>query len=395
MYKFISFFLLFFTTYVHGQNNIGYASPKKIIYVTVPFTITDKKLWKIGPNGEQTDLLDFSTIVNVDGEIKIDSKLYPGLYQNLNLDPLGKGGKSFDFAIKFDDEGNGNISTINATQTPMTADVIKGTVNIIGSLLKVVGGLLGAVPGDGVTQTKVETTEQKILEVRTIEIVDNKPVTLSISPNLIVSAENLKAIPASVVVSITKSANGSNISTTNNMKQEESQKLLLHYRIPAEYTIQVKVLNNQLIKEQVIIEHKILIPQTGTEAIIAIPILKKRKTFVIGFNPKTGNLSNYQLKKDSQLKENFATVNEGIGTLNTEILNLKTAITQNKKEAEEAKKKEDENNKDRELKAEIETLKLEKATLDLLIEKQNLLDDLAAKKKAHEETAKNKKKNIQ
>jgi Domain of unknown function (DUF4831) len=390
MYKFITLFLLYFVTNVHGQN-INYFSPKKIIYITVPFTITEKKLWKVDQNGKQSYLLDMTTIVNVDGEIKVDSKIYPGLYQNLNIDRLGKGGKSFDFAIKFDDDGNGSISTINANQTPATGEIIKGTVNVIGSLIKVVGGLLGAAAGEDTVQTKEESSEQKILEVRTIEITDDKPVIISISPSLIVAEDNLKAIPASVVVSITKSSKVITPNNTNNIKLDEPSKLFLHYRIPAEHTIQIKVLNNQLIKEQVIIEDKILIPQTGTEVIIDIPILKKKKTFEIGFNTKTGNLSNYGLTKGSQLKENFDNINDGIGTLNTEISNLKTAIAENKKEAEDAKKKEVEDNKDKTLKAEIESLKLEKATLDLLLEKQNLLDELAEKKKPHDESAKAKK----
>lgn len=393
MQKLFMLFLVLLYLNASSQPEIGYFLPKKIIYITVPFTITQQKLFNANPiTGEPDgDPIKFVINVKVDGDIKVESKMYPSTFQNINLEPLGKGGKSFNFSIKFDETGNGLLTTINASQTPVTADIIKGTVNIAGSLIKLATGLLGMTAGEDAPKTVEQITEQKIVETRAIEITSDNPYSLTISPSII-AAGRVANPSASVEINITKvtSANFQNSQAAN--LSDNNNAMSLRYRVPAEHTIQVKVLNNQLIKEQIIISESILIPQTGKEISISIPILKRKKTFELGFDPATGNLSKYGLTKESQVSEKLESVNGAIGTLNTEITSLRTTIAENKDKEEKKIKQQEADNRNKDIKDQIEQLKLEKDRLDLLIEKHKLIDELAEKKKAQEEAKVKKSK---
>ncbi len=66
---------------------------------------------------------------------------------------------------------------------------------------------------------------------------------------------------------------------------------------------------------------------------------EKEKTIGIGFDPATGNLSKYGLKKESQLSENTEAINNAIGSLTTELTSLRTALDAKKEKEEEEKKK--------------------------------------------------------
>jgi hypothetical protein len=379
---FLSTLLVFFQA--NGQK-VGYFLPKKIIYVSVPFTINEKKLYKVDP---QTGLPDrnpdrFVTTVKVDGDIKIESKLYPDAYRTVDLKPLGKGGKSFNFDITFDEKGNGLLSTVNASQTPVTADIIKGTVNIVASIIKL-GTSVFAFKDAEQPETMEVTTEQKIVETRAIEINSNNPVSVTISPSIFATGTVVPPSP-SVEITISKIAQGTIQDQTDLTASGNDAALSLHYRIPAEHSIQVKINGNQLTKEQLVIDERILIPQTGVEAVLAIPILKKKKTIAIGFDASTGNLSKYGLKKESQISENTEAINNAIGTLTTELSNLRTTLDTKKEKEEEEKKKAAEESRNKDIKDELERLKLEKEKLDLLIERQRLLDEIAEMKKAQKE----------
>ena len=368
---------ILFSFFSASAQKVAYYLPKKVIYVTVPFNIVEKKLFKVNRMTGQIDseAVKTVTIVKINGDIKVDSKLFPGAIKSLDLDPLGKGGKSFNFDITFDDKGNGMISTINASQTPVTADIIKGTVSIVGSVIKLATGIFGAVGGDEQPEFQEITTEQNIEETRVIELTNGEPVSLTIEPSIRVN--NIPTKP-SVEVKITKI---SQEAISFDDAGSSNQGIELHYHIPAEHSLEVIVKNNQLIKEQVVINERILVPQTGKEVTLLIPILKKNKTVDVGFDKETGNLSKYGLKKLSQLSENTEAISNAIGTLNTEISGLKTALkTQKEKEEEDSKTKEEEN-RNKDIKDEIDRLKLEKDKLDLLIEKQKLKEEIEAKKK--------------
>ena len=361
-----------------SAQKVAYYLPKKVIYVTVPFNIIEKKLYKVDRlTGQLANEPEKAvTTVKINGDIKVESKLFPGAIKSLDLDQLGKGGKSFNFDITFDEKGNGTISTINASQTPVTADIIKGTVSIVGSVIKLAAGVFGVVGGDEQPEFQEITTEQNIEETRVIELTSSDPFSLTIEPSTRVN--NIAGTKPSVEVKITKIAqeeiafNGSGSSNSG---------IELHYRIPAEHSLQVIIKNNQLIKEQMVINERILVPQSGKEVTLLIPILKKKKTVDIGFDKETGNLSKYGLKKESQLSENTEAISNAIGTLNTEISALKTALETKEEKEKEDKKKQDEENRNKDIKDEIDRLKLEKDKLDLIIEKQKLKEEIEAKKK--------------
>lgn len=382
----IIFALLLSVLRVSAQQVVYYL-PKKIIYITVPFTIVEKKAYKVDSQTGQmaNEPEKILTTVKVNGDIKVVSKLFPDASKSLNLDVLGKGGKIFNFDITFDDKGNGMISTINASQTPVTADIIKGTVNIVGSVIKLGTNTFGMVGGDEKPDSQEITTEQNIEETRVIELTNNDPFSLTIEPSTRVNVNTIAGTKPSVDVKITKISKEPGVSTGTTSLNSGVE---LHYRIPAEHSIQVIVKNNQLIKEQMVINERILVPQTGNEITLLIPILKKHKTVDIGFNEETGNLSKYGLKKESQISENTQVISDAIGTLNTETSALRTAMkNQKEKEEEEGKKKEEdrkkkeEENRNKDIKDEIESLNLEKDRLDLIIEKQKLKKQVDAMKK--------------
>jgi hypothetical protein len=366
--------LSFFST---SAQKVAYYLPKKVIYVTVPFNIIEKKLYKVdGQTGQLANEPEKTvTTVKINGDIKVESKLFPGAIRSLDLDQLGKGGKSFNFDITFDEKGNGTISTINASQTPATAAIIKGTVSIVGSVIKLVASVF-AFEGAEQPQFQEITTEQNIEETSVIELTDSNPFSLTIEPSTRVV--NIAGTKPSVEVKITKI---SQEAITFSGAGSSNPGIELHYRIPAEHSLQVIIKNNQLIKEQVVINEKILIPQTGNEVTLLIPILKRKKTVDIEFDKETGNLSKYGLKKESQLSENTEAISNAIGTLNTEISGLKAALETKKEKEEEDSEKKEEENRNKDIKDEIDRLKLEKDKLDLIIEKQKLQEEIEAKKK--------------
>ncbi len=377
--RIIFIFAMVFSFFSASAQKVAYYLPKKVIYVTVPFNIVEKRLFKVDRlTGQLANEPEKTvTTVKINGDIKVESKLFPGAIKSLDLDPLGKGGKSFNFDITFDEKGNGMISTINASQTPVTADIIKGTVSIVGSVIKLAGGIFGLAGGDEQPEFQEITTEQNIEETRVIELTNSDPLSLTIEPSTRVN--NIAGTKPSVEVKITKIAQDSGASKGG--AGSSNPRIELHYRIPAEHNLQVIIKNNQLVKEQVVINERILVPQTGNEVTLLIPILKRKKTVDIGFDKETGNLSKYGLKKESQLSENTEAISNAIATLNTEISALKTALeAKNQKEVEESKKKEEEN-RNKDIKDEIDRLKLEKDKLDLIIEKQKLKEEIEAKKK--------------
>lgn len=362
-----------------NAQHVAYYLPKKIIYVTVPFNIVEKRQFKIDRLTGLPDknAVENITTVKINGDIKVESKLFPGAIKLLDLDPLGKGGKSFNFDITFDEKGNGMISTINSSQTPVTADIIKGTVGIVSSIIKFSSIIYGAVGGDQ-PEYKEITIEQNIEETRAIELTDSNPFSLTIKPSIKANSNIAGTIPF-IEVNITKIAQGAKIDT--NAFTSSKPGIQLYYRIPAEHNLQVIIKDNQLVKEQVVINERILVPQTGNEVKLLIPILKKKKTVGIEFDKETGNLSKYGLKKESQISENTGAIADGLSSVNTEVAGLKAAL--------EAKKEE---NINKELKDEIERQKLENEQLSLIIEKQKLQEQIEAKKKEEAEAKKNEAK---
>lgn len=360
-----------------SAQKVAYYLPKKVIYVTVPFNIIEKRLFKVDRQTGQLASEPEKTVttVKINGDIKVESKLFPSVIKSLDLDPLGKGGKSFNFDITFDEKGNGMISAINASQTPVTADVIKGTVSIVGSVIKLAASVYGFTAGVEQPEFQEITIEQNIEETRVIELTNSDPLSLIIEPSTRVN--NIAGTKPSVEVRITKIAQEAGDS---NSSKSSNPGIELRYRIPAEHSFQVIIKNNQLIKEQVVINERILVPQTGNEATLLIPILKKKKTVDIEFDKETGNLSKYGLKKESQLSENSEAISNAIGTLNTEISGLKTALEAKKEKEEADKKKIEEENRNKDLKDEIARQNLEKDKLVLIIELQKLKEEIETKK---------------
>ncbi len=378
---FIFAMLLFYTG--ASAQKVAYFLPKKIIYVTVPFNIIEKRLYKVDRQTGQLANEPEKTVttVKINGDIKVESKLFPSAIKSVDLDPLGKGGKSFNFDITFDENGNGMISTVNASQTPVTSDIIKGTVSIVGSVIKLATGVFGFGEGEEQPEFQEITTEQNINETRAIELINGDPYSLVIKPNTRVT--NIAGTKPTVEVRITKIVQEAG--AVSGGAGSSNSGIELHYRIPAEHSLQVIIKDNQLIKEQEVINERILVPQTGNEVTLLIPILKRKKTVDIGFDKETGNLSKYGLKKESQLSENTEAISNAIGTLNTEISGLKTALEAKKEKEEEDRKKKEEENRNKDIKDEIDRLKLEKDKLDLIIEKQKLKEEIEAKRKEAKE----------
>ena len=376
--RIIFIFAILLACFGAAAQKVAYYLPKKVIYVTVPFKIIEKRLHKVDRStGQLKDEVEkMVTTVKINGDIKVESKLFPGAIKSVDLDQLGKGGKSFNFDITFDDKGNGIISTINASQTPVTADIIKGTVSIVGSVIKLATGVYGAAGGDEQPEFQEITTEQDIQETRVIELTNSDLFSLTIEPSTRVNI--IAGTKPSVEVRITKLPQ-EDIPFTGTGSSNSG--IELHYRIPAEHALQVIVKNNQLIKEQMVINERILVPQTGKEVTLLIPILKKKKTVDVAFDKETGNLSKYGLKKESQISQNTEAISNAIGTMNTEISALKTSIETQKEKDKEEKKKQEEENRNKDIKDELERLKLEKEKIDLILEKQKLKEEILEKKK--------------
>lgn len=352
---------------VFSQPKVGYFIPKKIITVTAPFTIIETKKFQVFPDKED-QLINTVVVAKVDGDILVESKMYQDVYTTLDLEPLGKAGKSFNFEIGYDSGGNGTITSINGSQQPVTSDIIKGTVNLVGGIVKLVANIFAAADGTTKPVFREDVREQKVVEKRTITLEAGKTFTpLIIKPTLVFAG----AISASVKVEITENAI-QHLPTAPAAATPSG--FQLQYRVPSEHHLVVTVLNNQLVKEQTVIDGHIFVPQTGVLTFLDIPILKKKKTIEIAFDPTTGNLSKYSLKKESQLKDVVDNTKSSLDDISEQVKTLK---------ADAATKKKEEDDKDKTyMQAENDRLTLENSKLELLIDQQKLKDQINATKQA-------------
>lgn len=381
-----------------AQSSVNYFLPKKILYVKVPFKITNTKIYKLDESGQRAEspTKNISTYV-IDGDIIIESKMTADKESSLDLSRLGNGWAGFNFDITFDDKGNGSISKINASRTPATAEIIKGAVSILGSVIKVIGSVAsGFQGGEEQQKTEQEQSEQKFVMIKEIEIKDEAKLEFDIKPEFFEAGIVSNPKP---YVHIVLTRDNTGVAAENGQNEAKpsnnNSSVILQYKTPAAYSLVVTAMNNQFVKEQVVILDKILIPQAGTLTQLDIPILKKKKTVKIGFDENSGNLTEYSLSKESQVADNMTAISNGIESLNTEVSDLRKQI-KDKKEQEQAEAdsiKEAAVNKD--LKDEIARLELEKARLDLEKEKQALIAEIKAAQdeiKAAQSSAKTKQK---
>lgn len=364
--------------FLQAQSSVNYFLPKKILYVKVPFKITNTKVYKIdGSTGKRIDdpIKNISTYI-VDGDVVIESKMNGDKMSSLDLSRLGNGWAGYNFDITFDDKGNGSISKVNASHTPATAEIIKGTVSILSGVVKIIGSAISGFQGAEEQQkTEQEQSEQKFVMIKEIEIKDEKALEFDIRPEFtdagIVSNPkpfvHIKLAKISFTTSNEHSQN-SIISPSNNSS------IILQYRVPAEYSIVATVMNNQFLKEQEVIHERILIPQAGILTNLEIPLLKKKKTVKIGFDENSGNLTEYSIAKESQVGDNLAAISNGMESLNTEITNLRKEIEAKKEKNEEKAEAQKEAAVNKDIKDEITRLQLEKDRLDLEKEKQDLIE---------------------
>lgn len=373
-------------TFLQAQSSVNYFLPKKNLYVKVPFKITNTKVYLIdGTTGKRVDdpIKNISTYI-VDGDVVIESKMTSDKMYPLDLSRLGKGWSGYNFDITFDDKGNGSISKVNASHTPATAEIIKGTVSILSSVVKIIGSALSGNQGAGEQQkTEQEQSEQKFIMVKEIEIKDEQALEFDVRPEF--TDAGIVSNPKPFVhIKLTRiSSAASNEHAQNSVtSSSNNSSIVLQYKVPAEYSIVAIVMNNQFLKEQEVIHERILIPQAGTLTNLEIPILKNKKTVKVGFDENSGNLTEYSIAKESQVGDNLAAVSNGVESLNAEITNLRNEIKDKKEKGEEKAEAQKEAAVNKDIKDEIARLQLEKDRLDLKKEKQDLI---AAIKTAQDE----------
>ncbi|QNN42933.1 hypothetical protein [Pedobacter roseus] len=384
MYKKLMLFLFLLPTGAnYAQQKVGYFIPKKVFTISVPFKITYKKIFK--KDGSVDNAV---TLVKVDGDILVESKLYPDKYHELDLSDLGKGGRSFNFEIGYDTNGSGTLASINGKQEPVTADLIKGGIGLLTTGVKLLTGFSYGFTGEQ-KKSEVpapEVTEQSVTVKKTIYLSDDgSTVSGEIKPALSDKYKTDLVTPnASVKYTFTKKVVSENDSRKSPLKATKS--LFVSYMVPAEYQLKVVLAGDQFIMEREVVDEIVLVPQSGTLVQADIPILKGRKNLQLSFSSTSGSLTRYAWIKESTTKAAIDNTVSGLESLSTEIKAWKAASLKEKadqeKKQDEADKKKAELYKDTSLADEIEKLKLENQRLELLI-RQKELQEAEAKKKGN------------
>lgn len=374
MKKIVALMIFFGIQTCFGQKQIPYYLPSKYFHVTVIYTVKDTKVFKKADKTlKDSSLLRHYTTVSIEDPIRIEGKLVlGGEPYYFDFSDLGSAGKSFNMTIGFDSSGNGTLATFNGEQQPVTADIIEGTVSVIGSVIGIVAKNI--IPFKGFKGSnddgEIVVTEEQKVEIQeiitstsgTTEILLNQANPsgknrVKFNDNGFVQFYNLVTdIPK---VTITFASVGS---TTQNSSQQSNTnagttKDKIYYRVPQPTILTVKLSNNMFAGEYVAVEQLVYIPQTGALAHVPVELVRGKRTLEITFDQTTGNLTKYSLKKESNLKATLTQTKSSVDALSTAVKDLQDRI-----------------NEKNSLQTQIDQLKLENEKIELQKKQKDLLE---------------------
>ena len=358
------------------EKKIPYFLPHKDYSANVVFTLTDVKVFKKGDILNRKNLLRHFTRVSIEEPIKVEGRMRWASDEAYYFDfsNLGKGGKSFSMDFGFNSEGIGTISSFNGIQEPILADIIQGTVSVASAIVTAVANGLNPMGFDGINDEKevaikeVQKIEvQKILNIDTENIItiDNlisgsKNYKYKFSDSTSIDFYNFITPVPTVSIRFTELSNSKNKINSGTVDGEVVSGSKIFYKIPAPFLLSATVSENLFAKQYKAIEQVVYLPQKGKKESIPIELTKGKRTLEISFNPTTGNLSKYTLKKESNLKASLNQLKSSTDELSTSIKNFQKAQFEKNKDDSEQK--------------ELEKLRLEIDKLRLLKEKKELLE---------------------
>jgi hypothetical protein len=301
-----------------------YILPKKILKVTANYVIKEQ----IDENNKFVKTLSC--------EVKDDIKVEPVLVPDYNEQFVLRNKKQNKISVKIESgtEANGILSGINSEVTPEGVEILKGTAEVIGTLVKTalqINGLRKStdfIEELPIKKTKTETnTRDRIVQI--IQFIN--PETLPYQVNLPAPAflDEFKFKNTITLKLSTEYHQPSNLNAVREQIKTSSYEGII-YRLPVPVkveVIEVKVSDKGVPNNQQAINDIIYFPQFGQYEIastnIDYTIFSGKRSILISFNANTGGLQKIEIVKESALKEAFAEGKNTVSTIGTAYEDIK------------------------------------------------------------------------
>jgi hypothetical protein len=308
---------------------ITYYLPKKILKISFPLTIVEKKTTYNSGRSEVSPVESY-----IRGDIKVMPLLIPDeqrgkfIYSPAGISFLMKN----TLAVEYDGEGAGLLLSLNTAQTNLVGDVISAAINVAASVVSA-GALLPAAmatpSADPVTSVDYSERQLDIVQLvvpgrgKTIPLVlpdlpNNPRISIAFrdNPGTVYSET---ASGASPVGNTSSGASPGN--DTSSAVSPAGDKKNIWYLVARPMIVAVIVENNAYIPRQTVAEEIIYFPQFGE--LTPIEIVRKSWWFFgaintsLNFSPSTGSLQKFCITTESNVKDLLADAQKGTDARNT------------------------------------------------------------------------------
>lgn len=298
-----------------GQTDFTYFLPTKSLKVTVTYTqVTTKRITKSKTAECNKSTECGPSIVLIKDPITVEEVVIPNLKNpvTLALPKLNRAGASFNYSFQWAD--NGVVSSFNGTREPVTVSLITGAVGLVSTAVsaftKVVSAGIGAAALTDVEYTEI-TEEKKFQVIEWIEFSDCD----SESGEKEIKIQNLKTPSVKLMYRRIMKANNTKSGSGN---------ITIKSVVPAYYSLNVIVSDNNGMPLQTIISTQIAVPQCGASAEYTFDMMKGKRTVGFQISPSTGMLTKIEYKKESTLKASQEAMQSSITQLSQAIADVQS-----------------------------------------------------------------------
>jgi hypothetical protein len=289
-------------------SKITYYLPKKILKISFPLTIVEKKTTYTSGRSEVSPVESY-----IRGDIKIIPLLVPDeqrgqfTYSPDDISFLKKN----TLAVEYDAEGAGLLRSLNAAQTNLIGEVISTAIDVAASVAgsgALLPAALAAQASDPVTS--VDYSEKQLDIVQLVTPARGKTIQVA-----------LPDLPNTPGVSVTFRDNaGAVYSEPAAGPSPADDKNHIWYLAAKPLIVLVVVENNAYIPKLTVAEEVLYFPQFGE--LTSIEIVRKSWWFfgslntALNFSPSTGSLQKACITAESNIKDLLADAQRGIDARN-------------------------------------------------------------------------------
>lgn len=283
---------------------ITYYLPKKIVKISFPLTIVEKKTTYNSGRAEVSPVEAY-----IKGEIKIIPLLLPdeqrGTFAYLpdDISVLKKNTVS----VEYDAEGAGLLMSLNAAQNNLIGDVINATIDVAAAVLGSKALTPAAMSAVADPVASVDYVERQLDIVQLVTPGRGKTVAIA-----------LPELPASPRISIAFRDSPGAVYTEASAVTDEGRddKNNVWYLVAKPLILSIIVENNAYIPKQTVAEDIVYFPQFGE--LRSVPVVRKSWWFfgavntVLNFSPSTGSLQKVCFTAETNIKDLLADTQKGI-----------------------------------------------------------------------------------